>query len=225
MVSNTAWRSLATLVTSFMKTQPVPALYHLLLSYGINQTYLWCTSLSSEGLLILKHSAIENLSSVKLAIELHSGAVIKTEASVTEVLPEVGFKVRFASLEAQDQAQIARAVQAGLKELSTSMLFPNLSEQIVEKGEKRNEFRVAVSFDVQLESASSIQRGKVYDVSYSGAAVWSTRSLEVGEQVMVTGPNRRFKIMAIVRSSIPKDRYWRIGLQILQPSQGWVIAP
>jgi len=185
----------------------------------------WCTGLSEEGLLVLKREPIENLFTVKLAVELNSSTTIETDAVVIQEFPGVGFKVRFTTLKAEDRMKIARTVQATLKELAASALFPQPSEQIMEKGDKRSEFRVTVSFDVQLESASSIQRGKVYDVSYSGATVWSTRSFEVGEQVLLTGLSKKFRLPAIVRNSQPKDRYWRIGLQFTQPPKDWVIAP
>jgi len=186
------------------------------------------TGLNEGGLLLLSRTPIKIESPCHLIFELPDGKIIEADGEVSSTKSEVGLGIRFTSLDPQDRESISRAVEAALSEAFPPPEEPPTPEQVEAWKKLRAEPRVTISFEVSLEGCDEMgeaftDRGRTYDVSRHGAAVWVSSPYEPDQQIQLIGPEQRFTAPAVVRNCTREDDKWRIGLQLLSVPEEWVI--
>jgi hypothetical protein len=200
----------------------------LTLCYGGALERVVATSLNEGGLMVLSRAPVALSPRLHLIFELPDGRIIEADGEVCAPVPEIGFGIKFTNLAPQHRQEIARVVQATSSEQEAPAEQPPNAEPGEEWKKLRSEPRVTMSFSVQLESQDETgetfsESGQACDVSRHGAGVWVRRPYEVGQQVQLIGPGKKFTAPAVVRNCAREGSHWKIGLRLLAVPDEWVI--
>ncbi len=94
---------------------------------------------------------------------------------------------------------------------------------------KRAETRMPMVVAVRIAGHSAMPGEETTftaDVSSRGARVYSTRRWKPDEQLLISAFSGRFRSLARVAWCLPsRDEGFTIGLQLLETSGKWVVAP
>jgi hypothetical protein len=207
--------------------QRAPVCCPLTLCQGDNMERFVATSLNEGGFMVLSREPLAIGPQLHLIFELPDGNVIEADGEVCSSMPEVGFGVKFTNLDPHQRHSIARVVEEAAGQ--PAVVFHHLGQETLVQWKKlRSEPRVALSFEVQMESQDEtgevfIESGKVCDVSRHGAGILTGRPYELEQSVKIISPGKKFTAPAIVRNCKREARHWRIGLQLLSVPDEWVI--
>ncbi len=204
-------------------------LYPLTLCYDGGLERVEATGLNEGGLTVLRHKPISVGTKFHLIFELPDGKIIEADGEAGEAIPGIGFGIKFTWLDPQQRACIADAVSSALPETAQLPEQTVSAEQLEEWKKLRAEPRVVMSFAAQIEGQD--ERGevfreavRVFDVSRHGAGLWTGRPCEIGQTLRLIGPGERFTAPVIVRNCSRESSRWRVGVQLLEVPEGWVIS-